>query len=57
MTLFGKIVLIDDQINMSSLGWAKIQYNCPCKKQKFGLRDKGSVPSETWNYAAVIYGK
>lgn len=44
MTLFGKIVLIDDQVKMSSLGWAKIHraITAPVKSRSLDSETKGA---------------
>lgn len=41
MILFGNTVLAHDQVKMRSSGWTLMQYDrCPCKKGKFGHRDR-----------------
>lgn len=58
MTLCGKRVFTDDQVNMKSLGRVLLQYDCAhffFLKVQFGHGDGGTGrwPREDWNYPST----
>lgn len=51
MILFGNRVFADDPVKMRSVGPDPMW---PCRKGKFGHRDKERMPGEDWCYVATV---